>query len=267
MLNFKTVLQRKGGQFCSASITKALAQLTLLDLKSYVSEEAAQRCMADCNTAISEHAFSLHDALHSSGPNCWKGKFDGRVGCSTLYETDDIALCWFVVPPGGVLPLHDHCTMVVWQRILFGRIHITSFDWAQGFEPVDTQLCNRRGGEAIVVFSGTSEARSNASSPASLVTSFGPHEGGVLHEIENESTEPALFVNVMTPPYNKPPNNIECMYYSLSRLDGGRATPLESQSDAACRERLTVGQRVLLTPRPTVGKMPMNVFIPIQSPW
>ncbi|RNF02284.1 cysteamine dioxygenase [Trypanosoma conorhini] len=264
MLALKSALQRGRGPFCSLSITNALAQLTLADLKSYVSEEVAQRSMEDRSIAINEHAFSLHSALNSNGANRWKGKVGEGPGCCTVYETNDVACSWFVLPPGAMLPLHDHCTMIVWQRILFGRLHINSFDWVPGFEPVDTQLINRRGGEATVVLSGTVEARPNGGDPATLVASFGPHTGGVLHEIVNESKEPALFFNVTTPPYNKPPNYIDCMYYSYSRLNGSCATSVGSQARAAPCESLKVGERVYLTPGESTGRMEMDVFVPLQ---
>ncbi|RNF06546.1 cysteamine dioxygenase [Trypanosoma rangeli] len=264
MLALKSALNNGRGPFCSLSMTKALAQLTLADLKSFVLEEVALQLMTERDPAINKHAFSIQDALTLKDANCWKEKFGEELGCGTLYETDDVVCSWFFVPPGAMLPLHDHCTMVVWQRLLFGRLHINSFDWVPGFEPVDTQLGNRKGGEAVVVFSGIVEARSNGSDLTSLVTSFGPHKGGVMHEIVNASTDPALFINVTTPPYNKPPNYIDCMYYSFSRLNGDRATSIGSQTRAVPSEMLDVGEHVFLTPGEQTGRMPMKSFVPLE---
>lgn len=263
MLNFQTLFQ-SGSGCSSALITRTLAQLTLADLNCYVSAWAMRQWLADSKFQLADHAFSLHDALHKRGPDRWKGKSSDVVGYCTLYETNEISVCWFVLPPGAVLPLHDHCMMRVFQRVLFGKLRVTSFDWLDSSVSAVERAKQPCGGEAIVVSLESIDATSNACDPSSLVTSFGPNSGGVLHEIVNDGRDPALFIDVITPPYNTEPYNIKCTYFLITRKDKkDLPLPKITYKSAVC-EGLEVGQRVFLTPRLKYDGPPMNAFVPLQ---
>jgi len=139
------------------------------------------------------------------------GRFP-RIASATYFE-NRVACCAFLLPPGSVLPLHDHPTQVVVQKVLCGTATITSYDWDRD---------DPRSSRAVVV---DSKVKYGPDTPAS---SFGPVNGGVLHEIRNDcQSEPLIFIDIISPPYHKPPQFISCTYYTLARPRENNATVVE----------------------------------------
>merc|ERR1711998_84618 len=49
-----------------------------------------------------------------------------------IYEDEAFSMGIFLVPQGSSLPLHDHPSMTVYSRVLFGSLETTSYTWTEG---------------------------------------------------------------------------------------------------------------------------------------
>lgn len=98
----------------------------------------------------------------------------------------------FLLPAGGVIPLHDHPGMTVLMRVVLGRLRVTSLDW------VDRRaLLARRAGAPIV---GVGDD----------VLAADPDDRN-LHAVE--ALEPSAFLDVLTPDYA---GDRPCTYFAGS---------------------------------------------------
>ncbi|EPY24077.1 hypothetical protein STCU_07335 [Strigomonas culicis] len=235
------------------------SSLTLQDLGFYVSDEAAMKYFQNKAYPLAGEAFLLENALHQcrceAGPGgrpkfvpfAWKSAREDVLGCSTLFESDAVTLCWFVVPPGRVLPLHDHPNMTVWQRILFGNLHITSIDFDRSDPSGET---------GVVVHAGEIVGQETGAAGG-----FTPEEGGgVLHELENrEESLPALFIDIISPPYYRAPYNIPCTYYTAQKEGTEKPHPAPV-GDSGIIGDVRLGDRVRLLKRAHYTGPSMNAF-------
>ena len=117
-----------------------------------------------------------------------------------LHECPRFSMGVFAMPEGAVIPLHNHPHMTVMSKLLYGSVHVRSFDWVD------------RGDEADVNDASTYEDRVLPGPPrlARLVTdrrfevgdphlTLYPSSGGNLHCL-TAVTDTAL-LDVLAPPY------------------------------------------------------------------
>ncbi|THG00558.1 hypothetical protein TEA_023085 [Camellia sinensis var. sinensis] len=116
----------------------------------------------------------------------------------------------FCLPPSAVLPLHNHPGMTVFSKLLFGTMHIKSYDWA-----VDvTSDANPPGVRLAKV-----QVNSDFTAPNTSI--LYPADGGNMHCFT--ALTPCAVLDVLGPPYCDPEGR-HCAYYldfPFSSFSGG----------------------------------------------
>ena len=195
-----------------------------------------------------------------------------EIGCMTLASTPYYNICFFFIPPGKSLTLHDHPGMEIAQKVICGQIRIDGYDWVAP-RNYEGSGCPEvvEAGLAFNVYQQicTSESES---------VRIRPHQGGILHEIQAVGNEVAGFVDIVTPPYNPP--HIECTFYEASpplTVDSIADTSMPPAALAALppHHRNNLSDLIsnsehslhVLTPRTDFFGPPMTSFRPVRLPW
>ncbi|KAJ8643953.1 hypothetical protein MRB53_005701 [Persea americana] len=125
-----------------------------------------------------------------------------------LYECDKFSIGIFCLPPSGVIPLHNHPGMTVFSKLLFGSMHIKSYDWADipcssdktlnpsYFQPSGVQLAKVK---TDAVFTA----------PCKPLILY-PAAGGNMHCFTAKTS--CAVLDVLGPPYNDSEGR-HCTYY------------------------------------------------------
>ncbi|XP_072968671.1 plant cysteine oxidase 2-like [Typha angustifolia] len=119
-----------------------------------------------------------------------------------LYEDSKFSIGIFCLPKSAVIPLHNHPGMTVFGKLLFGSMHIKSYDWVDSesseIVPPTEGLC-------------LAKVKMDAVLKAPCQTSIlYPASGGNMHRFT--AVTPCAVLDVLGPPYSTPEGRV-CTYY------------------------------------------------------
>ncbi|CAI5969683.1 unnamed protein product [Closterium sp. NIES-64] len=153
-----------------------------------------------------------------------------------VYECEDFSIGIFCLPASARIPLHNHPGMTVLSKLLYGSMHIRSFDWVR---PIDDAASSAALATAAAAASAAAAAAATSASAtpdarlAELVEDqvltapcatevLHPTCGGNLHAFT--AVTPCAVLDVLAPPYNADAGR-HCSYFhelsSLSALPPG----------------------------------------------
>ncbi|KAJ4908323.1 Plant cysteine oxidase 1 [Raphanus sativus] len=121
-----------------------------------------------------------------------------------LHQCEQFSIGIFCLPPSGVIPLHNHPGMTVFSKLLFGTMHIKSYDWV-----VDAPMRDSKTRLAKLKMDSTLTAPCNASI-------LYPEDGGNMHRFTARTA--CAVLDVLGPPYCNPEGR-HCTYFLEFPLD------------------------------------------------
>ncbi|XP_011622510.1 plant cysteine oxidase 2 isoform X2 [Amborella trichopoda] len=125
-----------------------------------------------------------------------------------VYECDNFSIGIFCLPPSGVIPLHNHPNMTVFSKLLFGSMHIKSFDWAPPpFDAVWPAKAKAETTSSVRLAKVKVDSDFNAPCKTSILY---PTSGGNMHTFHAQTA--CAVLDVFGPPYNDSKGR-HCTYF------------------------------------------------------
>lgn len=131
-----------------------------------------------------------------------------RITYLHIYECEKFSMGIFCLPPSGVIPLHNHPGMTVFSKLLFGTMHIKSYDWVVDLPPEPpTTIKPSESLPEMRLAKVKVDADFTAPCNPSILY---PEDGGNLHCFT--AVTACAVLDVLGPPYSDPEGR-HCTYY------------------------------------------------------
>ncbi|XP_030482259.2 plant cysteine oxidase 2 [Cannabis sativa] len=128
-----------------------------------------------------------------------------------LYECENFSMGIFCLPPSGVIPLHNHPGMTVFSKLLFGTMHIKSYDWVDDGPSNTSAVANGDSAPDTTPNAQLAKIKvdSDFTAPCNASILY-PADGGNMHRFT--AVTACAVLDVLGPPYSDPDGR-HCTYY------------------------------------------------------
>ncbi|KAK6913213.1 Cysteine oxygenase/2-aminoethanethiol dioxygenase [Dillenia turbinata] len=163
-----------------------------------------------------------------------------------LHECDKFSIGIFCLPPSGVIPLHNHPGMTVFSKLLFGSMHIKSYDWAIDVPSYPTAVPNPAQSQSPGVKLAKVKVDADLTAPCNTSILY-PADCN-MHCFK--AVTACAFLDVLGPPYSDRDGR-HCTYYfdypfSSFSVDGVSVPEGESEGYSWLQEREEVDDLIVV---------------------